>query len=188
MPLSPPVPRRHYHSRRVHCQGYLRDDGLWDIEAWLEDTKTYPLENRARGGIPAGEPLHGMGLRLTVDDELVIRGVEAAIDHSPYGPCPEIVDAYQKLVGLPIKPGFTLRLKERVGGVQGCTHLTELVGVMATVAYQSVHGSAARAVAEGRKPARTETGRPGHLGGCHALAVHGPVVARHYPEHFQAKS
>ena len=188
MPLSPPAPRRHYHSRSVRCQGHLREDGLWDIEAELRDAKTYAMENRDRGGLEPGDPLHGMALRLTVDDELVIRQVEAAIDHSPYALCSAITDAYQRLIGMPIKPGFTLRLKERVGGVRGCTHLTELIGVMATVAYQTVHGSGEQAAREGRKAPPEAGGRPGHLGGCHALAPRSPVVALHWPDHYEGEA
>lgn len=39
--LPPSVGREHIHTRRVVSQGYLRADGLWDIEAGIEDTKTY---------------------------------------------------------------------------------------------------------------------------------------------------
>ena len=184
MPLSPPHPRHHYHTRRIHCEGYLREDGLWDIEARLEDTKSYAFDNNERGSVAPGEPLHGMELRLTLDDDMVIRGAEAVIDHSPFEMCTDITSHYRSLLGLTIKPGFTLRLKERVGGTRGCTHLTELIGVMATVAFQTIHGSADRAVAEGRKAPAQDEGRPTHLGGCHALASHSPVVALHWPEHF----
>ena len=38
MPLSAPVPRQTIHDRHVHCAGFHRDDGLWDIEGHLRDT------------------------------------------------------------------------------------------------------------------------------------------------------
>ena len=34
--------RRHMHTRSIECSGYLRDDGLWEVEAWLRDTKPFP--------------------------------------------------------------------------------------------------------------------------------------------------
>src|SRR5690606_35863619 len=67
MPLSPAVPRRHIHTRRIECRGYLREDGLWDIEAWLEDSKTYAFDNETRGEVQPGGPVHDMVARLTVD-------------------------------------------------------------------------------------------------------------------------
>ena len=41
MPLSAPAPRHFMHNRAIECRGYQREDGLWDIEGHLVDTKTY---------------------------------------------------------------------------------------------------------------------------------------------------
>ena len=41
MPLENPVKRECLHSRNIVCNGFLRNDGLWDIEARLIDTKSY---------------------------------------------------------------------------------------------------------------------------------------------------
>ncbi len=51
MPLTEPVPRNLIHERSIVCRGFCRDDGLWDIEGHLVDTKTYPFANRHRGEI-----------------------------------------------------------------------------------------------------------------------------------------
>ena len=37
--------RRLMHTRSIECEGFLRDDGLWEVEAWLRDTK--PFTQRA---------------------------------------------------------------------------------------------------------------------------------------------
>ncbi len=58
MPLSPPVKRVQKHTREVKCFGYEREDGLWDIEGRIADTKTYSFENRDRGTIASGTPVH----------------------------------------------------------------------------------------------------------------------------------
>src|SRR5512143_596133 len=69
MPLSrPPRSRKLLHTRTVQCYGYQREDGLWDIEGHMTDVKTYSFTNKDRGGeIRAGEPLHAMSIRLTLD-------------------------------------------------------------------------------------------------------------------------
>ncbi len=46
MPLSDPAPRKPLHKRANECRGYRRDDGLWDIEAHMTDTKSYVFANR----------------------------------------------------------------------------------------------------------------------------------------------
>ena len=113
MPLSPPPERELLHSRDIVLRGYLRVDGLYDIEAHLTDTKTYGSANRDRGYIHAGEPIHGMWLRLTVDEERRIVACEASSDHTPYAICPAAAPNFARLAGLQIKPGF---LKEAAGG------------------------------------------------------------------------
>ena len=106
MPLSPAPPRQSVHDRQVRCQGYRRADGLWDIEGHLTDTKSYDFTNQHRGEVRAGEAVHEMWLRLTIDDDFVIRAVEAVADFAPYRVCPAITPNFQRLVGVKIAPGF----------------------------------------------------------------------------------
>ena len=176
MPLSPPVARREQvHTRRIELQGYSREDGLFDIEARLTDTKSHGFPNEDRGWIDVGEPLHGMSMRMTVDEEMTIVAFEAATDYSPYAICPEIAPNYAKLAGLRIGPGFLRAVAERVGGVHGCTHLRELMQQMGTVAYQTLYPVLARKKTGG-------TGRPALLNSCYAYREDGPVVAKRWPE------
>ncbi|HWQ39540.1 MAG TPA: DUF2889 domain-containing protein [Burkholderiales bacterium] len=180
--LSSPVARRLLHSRRVACFGYARDDGLWDIEGHLVDTKTYDLHDLDRGPTPAGQPLHEMWLRLTVDIDLNIVAVEAKTVWGPYAICGEITPNFQRLKGLAIRPGFSQKSRELLGGVEGCTHLVELLGPIATTAFQTVYS-------EKVKRDRTVGGkkRPALIDSCHAWASDGPVVERRFPEFFTGK-
>ena len=69
MPLPPAsVNRQRVHVRSVQLCGYKREDGLWDVEAHLTDTKDqdYPLSSGLR---PAGQPVHDMWVRVTIDRE-----------------------------------------------------------------------------------------------------------------------
>jgi hypothetical protein len=176
MGLSPPAPREAVHHRRIGCRGYRREDGLFDIEGHLTDTKGYPFDNAWRGQIPPGEPLHDMWLRLTVDEELTVIEAEAVTAAGPYAVCPAITPAFSKLEGLRIGPGWRRAVQARLGGIQGCTHLVELLGPLATTAFQTVYPLRAR---RGRG---TEDERPPpHLDSCHALARDGEVVRRHHP-------
>lgn len=180
MPLSPPVPRDLAHTRRIELHGYHRMDGLFDIEARLTDTKTHGFANDDRGWIDPGEPLHGMSMRMTVNEDMEIVGFEAATDYSPYRICPEIAPNYAKLIGLRVGPGFLRAVQERVGGVQGCTHLRELMQQMGTVAFQTLYP-----VLMKRKQAAAP-GRPPLLNTCYAYREEGPVVERQWPEHHKA--
>ena len=72
--LTPPVDRELVHDRTIVCRGWRRSDGNWDIEGHLVDTKTYGFPNEFRGQVQAGEPIHDMWLRLTIDADMTIVG------------------------------------------------------------------------------------------------------------------
>jgi hypothetical protein len=185
MPLSPPVDRQHIHSRDILLRGYQRADGLYDIEAQLTDTKSYAFDNVDRGAIAPGEPLHGMWVRLTVGEDMVIRACEAATDFAPYAICPGAAPNFASLAGVSIGPGFNRAVKERVGGVRGCTHLREVLAQMATVAYQTIaplrwrraRAEREAAIARGETPPPFRRTLP--VNSCFAYAEDGPVVRRH---------
>jgi hypothetical protein len=180
MPLSNPVEREPRHHRRIRCDGYRRVDGLWDVEAHLVDTKPFDLPNRDRGGhIPAGDPLHEMWLRLTLDETMLIHAVEAATDHGPFALCPRVTPNFRRLEGERIGPGWRRRVRELLGGVEGCTHLVELLTPLATTAFQTIHGARYGA---GHDDSGVEDRLMGRLvGSCHALAADSPVVRELWP-------
>lgn len=137
MPLSPPVDRRPHHTRRVICLAFERHDGLWDIEGNMTDVKAYAFDPPV-GHLEAGQPLHDMWLRLTIDDSFTIRAIEAQMDAVPRDVCPGARPVVQELVGLRIGKGWMNEVHERMGGALGCTHLRELLGPMATTAFQAI--------------------------------------------------
>jgi hypothetical protein len=191
MPLSDPVPREPIHNRTIECRGFRRADGLWDIEGHLTDTKTYAFRNHFRGDVPPGAPVHDMWLRLTVDDRLVIHAVEAVTEASPYPVCPAITPNFRRLEGLRIYPGFQKQVRELLGGTEGCTHLVDLLGPLATTAYQTVFPYRAqqheeRLAREGRAAERP-TRKPKLVDSCHAFASDGEVVGRYWPEFYTGK-
>jgi hypothetical protein len=181
MPLSPPaIAREHLHTRQVECRGYRRADGLWDIEGRVTDTKTYSYTSDERGEVAVGTPVHDMWIRLTVDDDLVVQALEAVTDFSPFpAVCPGIVPNYQRVVGLKIGPGWTKALKARLGGAEGCTHLLELLGPIATTAFQTIVPMRAKE--------KGGTGKAGilvPLNSCHAFSANSPIIGKYAPDKF----
>lgn len=203
MPLSAPAPRQHLHTRQIECRGYYREDGLWDIEGHITDVKTYSHHNDFRGELAPGDPVHDMWIRLTIDDRMTIHAVEAVTDSSPYRICPDITPNFQKLVGLRLVGGFHRQVREVLGGVHGCVHLVELLGPVATVAFQTLYSDKAlelrraRDAAAGKqrpaepRPAEARsdgTARPKRpprvIDSCHAWASDGEVVKRSAPDFY----
>jgi hypothetical protein len=179
MPLSPPTEREPIHERRVHCYGYRRSDGLWDVEGHLVDVKAYDFDSAERGHIQAGTPVHEMRLRITIDDDFIIHSAEACTEYAPYGVCPQAAPSMENIKGMRIGSGWRRELESRVGGTLGCTHLRELLGPMATTAFQTI------VPIKAKKMKATSGKRPTLLGTCHAYALDSPVVKRLWPEHYR---
>lgn len=182
MPLPPAAASRTLqHVRQVEVQAFRRDDGLWDLDARLSDTR--PYEVRLRSGVrAAGSPIHDMLLRVTIDARLEVVGVDAAQDAVPYpGTCDTIAPDYRKLVGLNLGRDFRRQVHARLGAVRGCAHLTELAQVLPTAAIQAL--SAERGGVDTRDRGAQDSPRPpSHLDRCHALARDGETVREHYPQ------
>jgi hypothetical protein len=174
------VERKLLHTRSIKIEGFERADGLFDIEGWMTDVKAYSFPNRERGEIKAGEPLHGMGVRITLDESMTIQDAVAVTDFSPFRVCPDITPNFKRLIGLKIKAGLNNAVKERLGGVQGCTHLVELMGPIATTAFQTM---VAKRFAKMSTEAKQDTSRPPALiDTCHAWSAEGELVGRDYPK------
>jgi hypothetical protein len=178
--LSPAAQRALLHTRQVICTGWEREDGLFDVEGRMSDVRTRDQE-ATRGVTPrkAGEPIHLMSLRLTFDDNFTIVAAEACTHQAPFGDCHEIGHLYDRLVGLQVRAGFQRAVKERFGDTLGCTHLTELLGPMATAAFQSINPALERRRVARGEPLEGPNSMKRLLDSCHGLRRGGePAVIR----------
>lgn len=177
MPLSPSVPRTRLHQRTARYEGFARDDGLFDVDAHLVDVKDEDL-TLLTGTRRAGEPVHDMWVRLTIDKSFIIHAIEAKTDAAPYpGGCERIEEAYRRLVGANLLRGFRKTLHDTLGGVAGCTHLTELLGYLPTAAVQTFAGL--------KKREDEGESKPFQLDRCHALDTSSEVVRQYYPKWYR---
>jgi hypothetical protein len=174
------VERELRHTRRIRYEGYKRADGLWDIEAHLTDIKNHDFQ-LASGVRRAGQPVHSMWIRITVDRKLDIVAAAASSDAVPYpGGCESIAPAYAGLVGLSLIKDFRKRVRESFGGVRGCTHITEMLGGMPTAAIQTFAGEMKQDRGDGVKPFQLDQ--------CHALETTTETVKKYYPKWHREKS
>ena len=168
------------HTRSILVQVYARGDGLWEVDATLRDTKTRDahLAGRVRR---AGDPIHDMLLRLVVDEQCNVLESGSQSRAMPYpGRCDEHGDAYAQLVGLNLLKSFRRDVLERLGGVRGCTHLTELSQVLPTAVVQAFAGEVIDT--HGGEPAAEQ---PFQIDRCHALRADGPTVQTFYPRWYR---
>ena len=179
MPLPPPAARRPSHTRKVTYQGYRRDDGLWDIEAHLHDSKPFAFEVPGEVSWQANEAIHDLQIRLTLDNTFLVHAVAVAMNHVPHDGCPQAQAPMQRLVGARLTRGWRRTIEEQLGGVQGCTHLRELLFNMATAAFQTMPH-----VFSGQDPQV----KPMHLDRCVTWDSTTELVQRRYPLHHRPRT
>lgn len=174
MPLPPPLARRPMHTRQVQYRGYQREDGLWDIEGEMKDTKAEDFHIPGEGHWAPGEAIHHMLIRVTVDTSFVVRDLQVAMDSVPHGECPPAQAAMHTMIGCSMAGGWRQSIERNLGGIQGCAHLRELLFNLATAAYQTLPSAF-----------EPQAGQPPmHLGRCTAWDFNGPLVQRQHPVFF----
>ncbi|HSW19790.1 MAG TPA: DUF2889 domain-containing protein, partial [Ramlibacter sp.] len=81
MPLPDPTSRREIHHRSIEMRAFVRDDGLYDVEARLVDRKPFPFQRLSSpDAVPAGQALHDLWIRMTVDGDYIVKSIVAASD------------------------------------------------------------------------------------------------------------
>lgn len=140
MSLPPALSRRKLHTRTIVCEGFEREDGLFDIEASIVDAKTFDLVHPMRGHLAAGIPLHDMQLRLTLNKSMTVQDIAVVTNAAPYAACSTVYGTFRKLIGANLNQGWRRAVNDAVGGVESCTHIRELLMPVATVAFQTMVG------------------------------------------------
>jgi hypothetical protein len=182
MPLPDATPRRQIHRRTIEMEAFAREDGLFDVEARLVDRKPFPFVRMSSPEpTPAGEALHDLWIRMTVDGDHVVRDIVASSDVTPWLLCKDATDTLRVLVGERIARGWSAKVKERLRGAASCTHLMEMLLPMATTALQGIRGlhpERARTVDASGVPTKIDT--------CFAYGRQRQVVKMLWPEHHRA--
>lgn len=188
VPLPPASPRRLSHTRTVVYRGYDREDGLWDIEAELTDVKPYTFEVPNERPFPAEEPIHGLSIRITLDDQFVIHDIVSSMDDIPHPECAGAPVHMHRLKGQRMGAGWRKLIQQHIGGTEGCTHLREMLFNMATAAFQTLPSGQWQRRERRGEPHPAQNEAPFFLNQCHTWAVDSPTVARAYPMFYKPRT
>jgi hypothetical protein len=164
--------RKPVHIRQTEIKTYDLGDHRILVEATLKDTRTPPPgEDSPEAGMVL---VHDLVARIRVQGpDLTIAGAEAEMPHIPREGCREVLPDMQKLVGLRIISGYTQKVKDLIGDVKGCSHLTHLFLSLGPAAVQGYWA------AYGRKPGARSLANPAIsrvIDSCRVWRRDGPLV------------
>ena len=178
------------HKREVSSEGYIRTDGLFNIEGTITDKKSYDIPKSDGTVLRAGEPLHKMIVKLTLDINMKIKDVSAETISGPYKICTGANFKIKDLIGERVGSGWKNRVNKIIGNNEGCTHVRELLVSMATVAFQTIYGEKSRQSREAIRnnkpnPFPEKNGKPALLNTCFAFDERSEVTEKQWPNYFK---
>jgi hypothetical protein len=168
------------HCRNISVQIFARGNGLWEVDAHITDVRSRDTP-MSYGLLPAGEPIHDMLVRLVIDESFNVIEAGAQTTAMPFrGQCDSFGEVYGRLVGLNLMRGFRQAVKQRLGGVEACTHITELTQVLPTAVVQAFAGE----VIDTRGDSESSE-QPFQIDRCHALRSDGDAVKTFFPRWYR---
>ena len=171
------------HTRQISLATYPAENNSIIVEGALKDERSVGIYIATGEKKPPGT-IHHMIIRLLIGHPgLTIQDVEVEMVTYPRDECIDTMESMQRLKGLQIQSGFTVKVKGLIGGNKGCAHLTSLVTSMAhevvqgyyTFVAQSSSGSKSKKHKKGFSSFITDT--------CHVWRKDGPVIKRLIAEH-----
>ncbi len=130
--------RKEIHSREIKTQVWLLDNGNWEIESNLVDTKGYDTKVGLGKDLPAGDPLHQMKIVIEASAVGEICDITIQMPDTPFQYCPEVIRNFDQLKGEFMSKGWNQLLNERFSKAQGCRHLIDMLRNAATVLFQAM--------------------------------------------------
>lgn len=118
------------HSRNIELATYPVDDTKVIVHGILKDRRYVKVFDAAGTAREPGT-VHHLEVRLLISAApLVIMEAEAEMITVPIEECRQTLENMEKLVGIPVKSGFSKQVRSLIGGKHGCNHLSQLIVAM----------------------------------------------------------
>jgi hypothetical protein len=164
-------------TRKIEVSTYEYDEQRVIVEGSFKDgrfRKSYIIT----GEISPSGLIHHMTIRLLVNcSNRMIEDVGVNLTSFPMEECRETIGSLAPIKGLTITKGFTLKVKQMVGGNKGCTHLVELLQAMAPAVVQGVNTHQSQ-IPSSFNTDRTQRMLKNLINSCYAWKEDGPLVKR----------
>jgi len=133
------------HGRQLEITTYGHENDAVVVEGRLTDNRHRETYYFSSGESRPPGIVHDMIIRIVVrGPELVIDDIDVDMLTVPRKECLEVKNSLKPVIGMKIKSGFTERVKAKVGGAKGCTHLVALLLTMAPAAVQGAFSAVAQ--------------------------------------------
>lgn len=184
MPLpEPDVERDHIHTRTIAIEAYRRPDGTMDVEGRITDVK--PFDHQMMDGFrKAGDPVHDLSIRITLDDDMTVTKAVASMDQGAHELCPRAEPNFSNIEGLQIGPGWNKKVKAAMSPGLGCTHIIEMLAQMASGAMQAGWSRRSGETFDMPPPEEREM-QVGMINSCYPYRQSSPWIKENFPKSYK---
>ena len=125
-----------YHTRSIEMATYDADEKNFIAVGRFTDVQLIP-SFRFNGDYREAGVLHDLEIHLLIAKEgLAVEDLEVFIHAVPHRDCLKMEQSLKPVIGVRIERGFLRTVRERVGGVAGCTHLIHLLSTLSQALMQ----------------------------------------------------
>lgn len=130
------------HTRQTRTDCWLTDDGFYKAIGIIDDDKGISMTTYSGKPVEPGGDLHTMRATLILNKTLIIQSAVIEMIDIPGDECKSACAKPEDLIGLSISRGYNKGLKERIGGIKGCSHVFALLQQMGPAIVQAVYSDA----------------------------------------------
>lgn len=166
------------HERNITVRTFEGGENRIRVEGTLTDDRFCPSFLYSIMTFIEPGPVHRITVVMDVTlPRLIIEKAEARMSTVPVAYCREVENVVKKLVGLRITRGFTNKIRDLVGGRNGCLHMNQLILAMGAAAVQGSYAYYTRVREDGRIKSPDFDGSI-ILNSCHIWREGGPFASR----------
>jgi len=164
------------HERNLSIRTTEIGENMICIEGNLTDERLCPAFQYSKRQLVDKGVYHHIQVKMTLSlPKLTIESIRAQMPTVPIEHCREIERVVTQLVGIQLARGFSRKVRERIGGVNGCVHMTQLLLAMSAASVQGSYAYYNR-VRNNGKPMKPEYDESLLVNSCHVWRESGPFA------------
>lgn len=166
------------HERTITVKTFEQDDDTLVIEGTLIDDRLCKSFIYLLSTFIDPKTIHNITVRMCLSiPDLSIKSVNTDMHEVPHQACRDIINIGDKLVGVSLVRGFNDKIRQVLGGKNGCLHLYNLLISMRATAFQGFYSYCSRVLEDGSLR-KVDVDGSLVVNTCHVWSESGPFAQR----------
>ena len=166
------------HERTITVKTFEQDDETLVFEGTLIDNRLCKSFTYLLSKFIEPKTIHNISVRMTLSiPSLIIKSMNMDMHEVPHQACRDIINIGDKLIGVSLTRGFNDKIRQFLGGKNGCLHLYNLLISMRSTAFQGFYAYCSRVMEDGSLR-KVDVDDSLIVNTCHVWSESGPFAQR----------